>query len=203
MEDLLKQVTELFSQHDDIAHDIKHVLRTAKTARFIAEQEGYDIEEAEIACLLHDVGRTAQKSRNGHGMAGVPLARNLLDRYTKYDDITKNRILEAVQCHSDLGATSKLTQIIQDADMLDGVGAIGIMRSYTAHPGSLDYDQNDIVPTVGKRGATMHEQMAFQMEWPGLMHTNAAKKIAVKRHDFMLKFLEEFNIEAKGLDLRV
>ena len=172
-------------------------------AKYIASQEGYDPKEAEIACLLHDMGRTVQKEGKGHGLAGVPLSKELLDKYTDYDDSTKKRILSAVENHSDLNVSGRLTHIIQDADMLDGLGAIGVMRAYTSHPNLLDYDQNNIIPKVGRRNTNMHDLMAFQMEWLDLIHTNTAKQIAARRHAFMMRFLEEFKSEAEGSDINM
>jgi len=200
MEDLTKQVTKLFNQNHHIAHDIKHVLRVVVLAKYIAKQEGYDIKEAEVAGLLHDIGRTVQAGDKGHGPAGVPLAHHLLDTYTDYDEETKSRILSAVEHHGDLNADGELTFIVQDADMLDGMGAIGIMRAYTSRAELTDYDPENIIATIGRHGTNIHDQIAFQMEWLEFIHTPAAKNIARKRHDFMAKFLEEFRDEAQGND---
>jgi uncharacterized protein len=200
MEELYKRVTEIFSKRHHIAHDIKHIIRTAALARYIAGQEGYDEDEAEVAGILHDMGRTVQDEEKGHGPAGVPLARQLLDEYTNYDEITKIRILSAVECHSNLNAIGELTHIVQDADMLDGLGAIGMMRAYTSKANSVDYNSDDIVPSVGKQNATINDQIVYQMEWFGLMHTKTAKKIATNRHNFMVEFFKEFNNEALGID---
>lgn len=202
MEELYKKVTEIFFKRHHIAHDIKHVTRTAALARYIAGQEGYDEDEAEIAGILHDMGRTVQDEDKGHGPAGVPLARQLLDKYTNYDEATKTRILLAVEWHSSLNTTGRLTHIVQDADMLDGLGAIGIMRAYTSKASLVDYNQDDIIPSVGKQNATIHDQIAYQMGWLDLMHTKTAKMIAIKRHDFMVEFFKEFNNEALGLDYK-
>jgi uncharacterized protein len=201
MNDLYKKVTELFNQRQHVAHDIKHVTRVAALAKYIAVQEGYDPREAEIAGILHDMGRIVQEGEKGHGPAGVPLARKLLNEFTDYDEDTKIRILSAVENHSDLKATGELTHIIQDADMLDGLGAIGIMRAYTSKANLPDYDTNNIAPTVGKRDTNIHDQIAFQMEWLDFIHTPNAKRIAQKRYIYMKKFLEEFKDEVQRTDL--
>jgi uncharacterized protein len=200
MENLHKEVIELFNKRHHVAHDIKHVTRVTALAKYIASQENYDIEEAEIAGLLHDVGRTVQIEEKGHGPAGVPLASQLLDKYTNYDQTIKDRILSAVRDHSNLNATGELTHIVQDADMLDGLGAIGIMRAYTSKADLIDYDPDNIIPKSGKQNTNTHDQIAFQMEWLGFMHTRTAKKIAAKRHAFIMGFLKEFSDEAHGID---
>src|SRR5579864_6957624 len=129
---LYKEVEGQFTRYHHIAHGFDHVLRVAKLAKYIAEQEGYDPQEAEVAGLLHDIGRTLQKGEKNHGPTGVPLASKLLDTFTQYDRQTKERILNAIRDHSELYTEGELTHIVQDADKLDGLGAIGIMRAYTS-----------------------------------------------------------------------
>ena len=202
MDTLHTEVTDHFNEHFHIAHGVDHAERVAALARYIAEQESYDPDEAEVAGLLHDIGRTVQEEEKGHGPAGVPLATQLLDAYTSYDASAKERILAAVRDHSELHTEGRLTHIIQDADMLDGLGAIGIMRAYTSKATSPCYDPTNIAPTTGKRNATIHEQIAFQMEWLDMMHTATGRKIAEKRHTFMQKFLNEFKLEALGEDFK-
>lgn len=201
MQDLHKEVSELFNKKSHIAHDFKHVTRTAAIARYIAKQEGYDIKEAEIAGLLHDVGRTVQEEEKGHGPAGVPLARQLLDGFTDYDETTKLRILAAVRDHGEAKTEGKLTAIIRDADMIDGLGAIGIMRACTSKSHLPDYDPENFIPPMGqRRGTTVCGQIAFQMEWvdPGFMQTETGKRLARKRYEFMREFLDELQKEISG-----
>jgi len=207
MDNLYKEVAKHFSSHNnilnDISHDFKHILRSTKIAKFIAECEGYDIKEAETACLLHDMGRTVQREGKDHGIAGVPLATKLLDEYTDFDSIAKTRILAAVRDHCELNVSGELTHIVQDADMLDGMGAIGLMRNYITNPNILDYRPEEIIPSETRRNISMHDSLAYQLNYINLMHTGTGKAIAKNRHAFMVKFLEEFNIEAQSLDLKV
>jgi HD superfamily phosphodiesterase len=65
MEDLYARVAVHFGRRTHIAHDIKHATRTARLARHIAQQEGYDPKEAEIAGLLHDMGRAGRSRGAG------------------------------------------------------------------------------------------------------------------------------------------
>lgn len=198
--DLRQVIAEIFNLNHHAAHDIKHVFRVANLAKFIAVCEGYDETEAEIAALLHDIGRTVQQEEKGHGPAGVPLASELLDRYTNYDNLTKSRILLAVEHHSNLDTIGALTHIVQDADMLDGMGAVGLMRAYMTKTNVDDYDPKSIIPTKGIKGTSAHNQIAYQMEWLELMHTDTARLLARKRYDFMTKFLKEFKEEVEGGD---
>jgi uncharacterized protein len=200
MNELQAEVIRLFQQGSHSAHDEKHALRVAALAKYIAQQEDYDPDEAETAGLLHDMGRTTQAPEKDHGPAGVPLAGQLLDTYTHYDAATKQRILTAVEQHSQLQTVGALTHIVQDADMLDGLGAIGLARAYTSKASLPDYDPANIIPTKGARNTTIHDQIAFQMEWLDFMHTPTGRRIARRRHRVMERFLELFRDEVEGKD---
>jgi hypothetical protein len=207
MQNLYDAVAEYFNKGSHIAHDFKHVTRTASIAHYIAEKEGYDSKEAEVAAILHDMGRTVQKEEKGHGPAGVPVAKQLLDDYTDYDEETKRRILRAVADHSEAKTEGLLTHIVQDADMIDGLGAIGIMRACTSKAGLTDYDLANFIPAIGeRRGTTICGQIAFQMEWVdfdgGFLHTKTGKVLGKERYDFMKLFLNTLHVEVSGGDLR-
>lgn len=200
-QELYKAVQEYFDRRHHIAHGMDHVIRVAKLARHIAEKEDYsDPQEAEIAGLLHDIGRTVQEEEKGHGPAGVPPAKELLDRYTSYDDEVKTRILNAIRDHSAFKAEGRLTHIVQDADKLDGLGAIGLMRAYTSQAYLPAYDPENIIPTKGLRNTNIHDQIAFQLEWLDMMVTPTGNAIAQKRGATMKAFLQAFKDEVDEKD---
>ncbi|MFZ2125507.1 MAG: HD domain-containing protein [Candidatus Saccharimonadales bacterium] len=189
-----------FEINTPIAHGFDHVMRVVNLAEYIAQHENYDITEASVAALLHDIGRTVQKEDKGHGPSGVPLASELLDEFTDYDRHAKQRILDAVRDHSLAKTTGRLTHIVQDADMLDGLGAIGLMRAYTSKAYLPAYDPDNIVPTVGKRETNIHDLIAFQLEWLDMMHTNTGHTLAQKRGAFIQEFLRQFEQEVNCSD---
>lgn len=194
---LYKKVEENFARHKHIAHGMDHAVRVAKLAKYIAEREGFDPLEAEIAGLLHDIGRTVQNEEKDHGPAGVSLANGLLDTFTDFDQETKKRIIKAIHDHSELHTEGILTHIVQDADMLDGLGAIGIMRAYTSKAQLPAYDPKDIVPHKGARNTNIHEQIAFQLEWMHMMYTTTGQEMAQTRGAFMQEFLQAFKKEVE------
>ncbi|TAH32380.1 HD domain-containing protein [Candidatus Saccharibacteria bacterium] len=200
VDELIYRIKEQFEQRSHIAHGFDHVERVAKIAHYIAQHESFDSDIAEVAGYLHDIGRTVQEEEKDHGPAGVEPARRLLDEFSPYDDATKKQILKAIRDHSLLETEGGLTHIVQDADMLDGMGFIGIMRAYTSKFDLPCYDASNIAPTKGKRNATIHEQIAFQMEWVDFMHTDTAKKIARLRYQKMQEFLQGFEQEVLGND---
>lgn len=198
MQNLRDRVIELWSARHIPAHDLKHTLRVASLARRIAAAEGYDPDEAEAAGLLHDLGRLEQDEEEGHSHAGIMRARELLDELTAFSADAKQRILDAIGQHSNLHSTGRLANILQDADKLDGLGAIGLVRAYVSRSHLPDY-QDRVVSERGSRHArTISEQIAFQMEWFDMLYTRTARDVAAPRHDFMRAFLAELQREVEA-----
>ncbi len=200
MEKLYKAVRKLFEPYQPLGHDVKHAIRTAVLAKKIAEKEEYDSEEAEAAGLLHDVGRTVKDSKIPHGHQGAPIARALLEKYTDFSEEAKKRIVQAIYVHSELTTEGKLNNILQDADKLDGLGAIGISRAYMTHYHKIDYEPKNIIPAPDNyygKTKTAHEQIAMQMLWNDMLYTQTAKNIAKPRYEFMKRFMEEFKREVE------
>jgi uncharacterized protein len=198
MEELYTRVKELFEAYQPLGHDIKHAFRTALMARQIALAESYDPDEAEAAGLLHDIGRTVKDAANPHAHEGAPLARQYLDKYTSFSDDAKERIAHTIYVHSDVTTDDSLSHILQDADKLDGMGAIGIARAYMTHYYKTDYIAGNVIPDPGNyygNTKSAHEQIVLQMVWFDMLYTEYAKKIGKPRQEFMQNFMEEFKRE--------
>ena len=198
MEEFYTKVKALFDQYHAPAHDYKHVYRVSKFARKIAEAEGYDVHEAEIAGLLHDMGRTV-KDLNGetHAHAGAPIAKDVLKDYEGLSEEAKERIVQSVYVHSDKYTDGALNHIVQDADKLDGLGAIGIERTYISHGDKPDYIGEDIFPTDADYHniQTSHEGIVQLSTWYSMLYTDKAKELGKKRYEFMVTFMEELKRE--------
>ncbi|MBA3724574.1 MAG: HD domain-containing protein [Candidatus Levybacteria bacterium] len=199
MQELYKQVEALFEKYHYPAHDFKHVQRTSNLAKQIAKSEGYDVLEAEIAGLLHDVGRTVIDPKVPHAKVGVPIARGLLDTYTNFSPEAKDRILEAISVHSDLHTEGKLNNIVQDADKLDGMGALGINRAYISQGNLPDYDPDNIFPGPGNYHnlQTVHDLITLEISWYSMLYTDKAREIGKPRYEFMITFMEEIKREVE------
>lgn len=196
--DLFEKVKELFEKWHAPGHDFNHAIRVSLYAKEIAKSENYNIEEAEVAGLLHDMGRTVPNDHNNHAKAGVPIAGKLLDEYTSFSSETRNRILNAIEHHSDKKTTGELANILQDSDKLDGMGAIGVFRTASAKYSLPDYDQNSLsltTETASDNPKTLYEQLLYQIRWMDMLYTDKAKEIALPRYKFMVEFLEELNKE--------
>lgn len=195
MQNLRDRVIELWSVRHIPAHDLKHTLRVASLARRIAAAEGYDPDEAEAAGLLHDLGRLEQDEEDGHSHAGIVRARDLLDELTSFSVDAKERIVDAIGQHSNRHSTGQLANILQDADKLDGLGAIGLVRAYVSKSHLPDYEGHVVSQRGSRQARTISEQIAFQMEWFDMLYTRTAGDIAAPRHAFMRAFLSELQRE--------
>ncbi len=198
MEDLYTKVQALFDEYHAPAHDYKHVLRVSKYARQIAQAEGYDIHEAEVAGLLHDVGRTIKDLKGEtHAHAGAPIAKELLRDYPRLSDEAKERIVQSIYVHSDPTTEGELNHIVQDADKLDGLGAVGIERTFISHWNRPDYIGDEIFPTQVDyyNIQTTHEAIILGTTWYDMLYTAKAKELGQPRYEFMMQFVEAMKKE--------
>ena len=127
IQDIEKISKQMMLRSKSKGHDFGHVNRTRRFALKIANSLKYDTFTTEIAALLHDIGNIIE--RKNHGRHSAKFAQPILDRYqiSKHD---KKEILQAVREHNRPYATTKLGKILQDADKLDAMGAIGLMRLF-------------------------------------------------------------------------
>ena len=196
--------------HESTGHDWFHVERVVKIAKQIAKKEtDTDIFVIELAALLHDIAdwkvRNANKSED-----------KVLEEVTqrlKFPNEVKEKILEIVPNMSyskNLDGRKKLSregEIVQDADRLDALGAIGIARAF-AYGGKKNREiYNPLVTPKNFKstnsyrianGTTINHFYEKLFLLKDLMNTETAKKIASKREKFMKKFLEEFYKEWEG-----
>lgn len=191
-------------------HDWWHVYRVWKTAIYIGECEEADQFVVQLAALLHDIGDW--KAHEGDISIGPRLAREWLERL----QVSKSVILEVcdiVQTISFKGAgvksPMKTTEgmVVQDADRLDAIGAIGIVRAcaYGGHKGREIYNPN-IPPQLHisfeeykkNKSPTINHFYEKLLLLKDRMNTDTAKKMAESRHKFMEQFLERFFEEWDG-----
>jgi uncharacterized protein len=124
------EVEQRFSGIDDLAHGWEHVGRVYKLAQYIAAQEGADGFIVGMAALMHDLGRTSPQHDGHHADLSVEMAGELLQRYGISNE-KQGAILHAIVAHSFSRGVEPRTleaRVVRDADRLDGLGAIGVMR---------------------------------------------------------------------------
>ncbi len=186
---------------DSSGHGYDHVERVVSNARKIMEKEKADSFVVLLACLLHDVDD--YKLFPGH--ENLQNAVSFLNSHG-IDPSTQEKILSCIRDVSFKGKDTKTPdtmegKIVQDADRLDAIGAIGIARAfaYGGKNGRRLYDRNETYRTdmsfaeyqknKSSTIAHFHEKLLLLKD---MMNTAEGKRIAEERHAYMLSFLEEF-----------
>lgn len=191
-------------------HDWWHVHRVWHNAVHIGKQEKAEMFVVELAALLHDIADW--KFHNGDDSAGPREAQRWLEKLNVEPDVI-NRVRMVIREVSFKGAGVHTTpstlegMVVQDADRLDAIGAIGIARAfaYGGHKGQEIYNP-DIPPTLHasfeeyktRNGPTInhfHEKLLLLKE---LMNTLTGRKMAEQRHEYLVNFLEQFRLEWEG-----
>ena len=195
---------------DPTGHDWRHAWRVCRTAKAIAREEGGDLFVIELGALLHDIADW--KFAGGDEKAGSKKADDLL-RKLGADEGTINKIKEIVDDVSFKGAgvenkiRTKEGMIVQDADRLDVIGAIGIARVF-AYGGSTcrEIYNPDIKPKLHKtfedykknKSSSINHFYEKVLLLKDRLNTKTARKMAAKRHKFLEKYLEQFFEEWEG-----
>ena len=198
--------------HAEGSHDWWHVDRVRRTALRLAHEEGADPYVTELAALLHDVAD--HKFHDGDETAGPRAARAWLTG-AGADVETVEHVCAIIAALSFKGAgvpTPMATPegaVVQDADRLDAIGAIGVARAF-AYGGSKGRPlyEPDQAPELhesferykASTGATInhfHEKLLLLRD---RMNTPAARRMAEGRHRFMQQYLDHFHAEWDGAD---
>lgn len=194
-------------------HDYWHSLLVWRNAKNIGKTENADMLVVELAALLHDIG---DWKISGGESTGAEKNRKFLEEI-KIDEKRIQHILDIIEGLAFKGSIDKPLlsiegQIVQDADRLEALGAIGIARAFASGQKFRQEIYNpDIKPAphrnpedykkqyTGERKNTsinhFYEKLLFIKD---LMNTEAAKKIAEERHLYMKQFLTRFYEEWEG-----
>lgn len=191
-------------------HDWWHIYRVWKLSKRIAKEEGVDIFVVELGALLHDIADS--KFHDGDEEIGPRMARIFLSSL-KVDEKVIIHVEQIIANISFKGGnhtqqfTSPELSVIQDADRLDAIGAIGIARAfnYGGHKGrelynpQIEPDLNMTKEEYKKSTApTINHFYEKLLLLKDRMNTETGKEIAEKRHVYMEEFLEEFYREWNG-----
>lgn len=168
-------------------HDYYHIERVVKAARRIAQEENADLFIVELAAWLHDVGD--YKLHNGMDKSEELISEFLFELNLPNETISKIiKIVSQVSFSKGNAPKSLEAKIVQDADRLDAIGAVGISRCF-AYGGSK---QREIYNPENPEETSIQHFYDKLLKLKGLMNTNSAKKIAEERHQFLEEFLERF-----------
>ena len=189
-------------------HDWWHILRVYNNAVDIAKKEGScDIFIIELAALLHDIADW--KFHDGDLNKGSEISETFLSEFNISDEVMKH-VSDIIKNISFKGAkvkntiTTKEGMIVQDADRLDAIGAIGIGRAF-AYGGFMKREMynpdipyevhNTFEEYKNKNGSTINHFYEKLLLLKDRMNTKTGREKAEKRHEFMLSYLEEFYSE--------
>jgi len=172
------------------AHGWLHTDRVRANIRILARAEAVDLFLAEAAALLHDVGRTQPGPEAEHGARSAAMAEPQLQALPLSSGEVE-AILHAIRWHNSLRDDTPLLRILRDADMLDGLGAMGIMRAFMSKSDLPPYDSVHPFQDGTKRWPPSYssDQLQGQMEWYDRLNTETARLMAKKRIDFMTAFI--------------
>jgi uncharacterized protein len=200
-----------------IAHGFDHVNRVRNWAIKIAKKENYsNVELAEAAALLHDIGLKKAIKENKvklHGQFSSDMAKEFLKNNKLFSEKNIDEICDAISHHNTIDKDiSLLSKIVRDADILDLLGTMGIMRAAMSEAQKPMYDIKNIKGETwemdskdfDKRfesgvgiGPTIVDQVNFQISCYDNISTSYAKKIALslveEMKEFTLKLESEIN----------
>ena len=191
-------------------HDWWHIYRVWKLAKRIAKMEDVDLFVVELAALLHDIADP--KFYDGNEDIGPMVAKEFL-RKQKVDQPTINHVIDIIRNMSFKNSLGKVDfqspemYVVQDADRLDAIGAIGIARAFNfgGFKGRPLFDpeirpqsnmskeeyKKSISPTINH----FYEKLLLLKD---KMNTRTGLQMAEERHEFMEEFLGRFLTEWEG-----
>ncbi|MCZ8144533.1 HD domain-containing protein [Flavobacterium sp.] len=194
----------------EAGHDWFHIERVYRNAMHIANQENCHREVVQLAALLHDIADS--KFHGGDESIGPQTARTFLESQ-KVEEATIDHVVKIIENISFKSGNSTRTfsslelDIVQDADRLDAIGAIGIARTfnYGGYKNRPLYDPT-IAPNMhmtkeeykASQAPTLNHFYEKLLLLKDRMNTATGKKLAEDRHRFMEVFLAQFYAEWEG-----
>ena len=197
-------------QGAESGHDWWHMERVWNNAILLSKTEDVDHFIVELAALLHDIADS--KFHNGDEEIGPNKAGDFLKSIGIEDNqiIHIQQIIRNMSFKSSLGTlsfTSKEMEVVQDADRLDAIGAIGIARAFTYGgfknrelynpeiPPALNMSKEEYKSSKAPTINHFYEKLLLLKD---KMNTKTGLRIAEERHQFMLNYLEQFYNEWNG-----
>ena len=197
-------------QNAEGGHDWFHIERVYKNVLNISKDENCDETIVALGALLHDIADS--KFHNGDETVGPRVARTFLESENVSEEIIVH-VINVIENISFKGGnferkfSSTELDVVQDADRLDAIGAIGIARCFNYggfknrplyNPEipvnmnmSKEQYKNSVSPTINH----FYEKLLLLKD---KMNTKSGKKIAEERHNYMEGFLEQFFAECEG-----
>jgi len=198
-------------QNAEGGHDWFHIERVFNTSKLILKHEEGNTPVVKLAALLHDIADP--KFHGGDESIGPQTAKNFLESQSVDEQTIEHvvKIIEQMSFKNSLEKGTKFTsnelQIVQDADRLDAIGAIGIARAFNyggfknreLHnpdvPPNLNMSKEEYKKSTAPTINHFYEKLLLLKD---KMNTETGKKLAEERHKFMLDYLDQFYKEWNG-----
>ena len=218
---LFERVADEMAVHldgDDSGHDLQHLWRVNRLGSRIAESAGADPEVVGVAALVHDLHRVRGDGFT-HPEETIPEIREILADAGVPESL-HDPVCHCVAVHEEYSfeedpqtAETLEAEVLQDADNLDAIGAVGVARAFQfggAH-GNLMWDADRPLPEDeayekdagiddDSPGSTFHHIHAKLLRLHENMNTETGREIAAERHAFLEEFAERFEAEWYGED---
>ena len=200
----IRQQTAQYYKHSH--HDKYHVERVYNLAIRIAQEEKADLDTVKAAVLLHDIARAQEDEGiiNDHANEGAKMAQKILHEV----NFPANKIGNVIHCiethrfRKGLAPRTLEAKILQDADRLDIIGAVGVARVFTRGGWSNKPIHDPTIPPKekydGKSETSTNHIYEKLLKIRDTINTETAKKIAENRHAYVEEFLERLLKEWKA-----
>ena len=203
-QEIIKEVSDFVReamQKHDSGHGWSHIERVVRLALHIHDCEGLgDRFTIELGALMHDIGDHKFAAHDGPAEIRRLLGSLGVDQPVIDEVVNINENISFSKGQSGIVKSNEL-QIVQDADRLDAMGAIGIARafSYGGFRGREIYDPRagmagppGLASSSTKSASTVHHFYDKLLMLRELMNTATGRKLADERHDFMVRYLDQF-----------
>lgn len=187
-------------------HDKSHVERVYRLAVRIAKEKNADLDVVKAAALLHDIARAMEDEGKieDHATEGAKMARDMLEE-VEFPNEKIDKVIYCIEVHrvkKAIEAESLEAKVLQDADRLDIIGAIGLARVFARGGWENKPIYDPSIPPKkkydGKSLTSLNHLYEKILKVKDTIHTNTATKFAEERHKFVEQFLERFLKEWKG-----
>lgn len=208
--DIIEKYVKNTCKEDATGHDWWHIQRVCQNAMLMNKQENADEFVVTMIALLHDL----YDHKFYEGNCEEKLLETLKDLQV-YDDMTKSEVENIIYSCANLGFGNNFViqkelslegKIVQDADRLDAIGAIGIARVFTYGgkkgkpiycPNNVELTQEEEYRQSGSKTSIGHFYDKL-LKIKDLMNTDTGKRMAQQRHQVLEEFLQEFLDEWEG-----
>lgn len=203
---IIQYLEKALNDNTDAAHDLGHLKRVASNAKQINKHEGGNAGVILVASYFHDIVSLPKNAPDRHRSSQLAAQKTLTllaEHFPDFPAHLYDAVEEAIVCHSysaNVKPESIEAKIVQDADRLDALGAVGLARVFYI-AGQLNTKLFDIDdPFAGQRALNDREYALDHfytklLKLPDTMNTGEGKRIAKTRAEFLLNYIQNLSLE--------